>query len=517
MGCLAVLLSLVLFSLSWTTCYAALENFLQCMSTGDDESLNYIYPPTSPSYSSLMKSSQQNPRWLNSTVRKPLFFITPNSEAEIQASILCSTKHGLQVRVLSGGHDYEGLSYRSRTPFIVINLINLRSISIDMEDETAWVQSGAVIGELFYSIAQKSSVHGFPAGLCPSVGVGGHFSGGGFGTLVRKYGLAADHVIDANLIDANGRILNRETMGEDLFWAIRGGGGASFGVIVSWRIKLVQVPPTVTAFTLDKKLDQGAIKIVHRWQYVADKFPEDLFVRILIQSDGENKVKAQFQSLFLGRIEELIPLMNKSFPELGLRAQDCAEMTWIQSVLVSAGYPKSNSLDVLLSRTDQYQSFFKAKSDFVKEPIPESGLEGIWERFLEEELPFMIMDPFGGRMNDISESELPFPHRKGNLYNIQHMVKWVVDDDTATKKHVDWIRNIYEYMKPFVSNSPRAAYINYKDLDLGINQEGNASYAEAKVWGIKYFKGNFERLIRVKTNTDPTNFFRNEQSIPILP
>ncbi|XP_059668953.1 berberine bridge enzyme-like 23 [Cornus florida] len=503
MDCLAVLVSLALFSVSWTTCNAVHENFLQCMSTGhNNESLNYFYPPTSPSYSSLMKSSQQNPRWLNSTDQKPLFLITPNSESEIQASILCSRNHGLQVRVLSGGHDYEGLSYRS----------------IDMEDEAAWVQSGAVVGELYYSIAQKSPVHGFPAGICPSVGVGGHFGGGGFGTLVRKYGLAADQVIDANLIDVNGRILNRETMGEDLFWAIRGGGGASFGVIVSWKIKLVKVPPIVTAFSLDKKLDQGAIKIVHRWQYVANKFPEDLFIRILIQSDGESKgTKAQFQSLFLGRVNELIPLMNQSFPELGLSAQDCTEMTWIESVLYSAGYPKNHSVDVLLSRTDQYHSFFKGKSDFVKEPIPESGLQGIWERFLEEEIRLMIMDPFGGRMNDISESELPFPHRKGNLYNTQYLAKWVVDNDTATIKHVNWIRNLYEYMRPFVSNSPRAAYLNYKDLDLGINQEGNTSYAQAKVWGIKYFKGNFERLIRVKTNTDPTNFFRNEQSIPILP
>ena len=80
---------------------------------------------------------------------------------------------------------------------------------IYIEDETAWIQSGATLGELYYNIAKKSGILGFPAGVCPSVGVGGHFSGGGFGTLLRKYGLAANNVLDAYLIDANGKIMDR--------------------------------------------------------------------------------------------------------------------------------------------------------------------------------------------------------------------------------------------------------------------------------------------------------------------
>jgi hypothetical protein len=76
---------------------------------------------------------------------------------------------------------------------------------------------------------------------------------------------------------------------------------------------------------------------------------------------------------------------------------------------------------------------------------------------------------------------------------------------------------VYRYMKPYVSMFPRQAYVNYRDLDLGINKETNTSFPEASVWGTKYFKDNFYRLVRVKTKVDPDNFFRHEQSIPTLP
>ncbi|XP_004499702.2 berberine bridge enzyme-like 22 [Cicer arietinum] len=518
-----VVFMILSLSISYAASTSLDKSFMQCMLTIiGDYSKNIektVFNSSSLLYPKVLESLEQNPRWLNSS-NKPLLIVKPFHESEIQAAILCSKEIGVQIRVRSGGHDYEGLSYLCKTPFIMIDLIEIRSIKINLVDETAWIQAGATLGELYYKISKASKVHGFPAGLCASVGIGGHISGGGFGTLLRKYGLAADHVVDAYLIDANGRILDRKSMGEDVFWAIRGGSASSFGVVLAWKIRLVKVPSIVTVFSV-RTVEERAKKLFHRWQYIADKLHEDLFIRVVAQNDGSNSkqiIQAFFNSLFLGGKDKLIPIMNESFPELGLQAKDCIEMSWIQSVLYFAGYNNWDPPEFLLNRTTIYKSSFKAKSDYVKEPISETSLEGVWTMLLKEDtLALLIMDPYGGKMSEISESEIPFPHREGYLYNIQYMVKWEVNTIDESNKNLKWMEMVYRYMTPYVSKSPRAAYFNYRDLDLGSNKhDNNTSYSEASVWGSKYFKGNFRRLAKIKTKFDPQNFFRNEQSIPLL-
>ncbi|KAJ7015350.1 O-acetylstemmadenine oxidase-like [Populus alba x Populus x berolinensis] len=424
------------------------DSFIQCLSSKIPPQIslsNVVLTPNDSSFQFSLEYPIQNLRFYSPSTPKPLYIVTPLAYSHVQATVTCCRQHGLQITIRSGGHDYEGLSYTSDVPFVILDLFNLRSIIVDLEDNSAWVQAGSTVGELYYRIAERSPVHGFPAGICPTVGVGGHFSGGGFGTMLRKYGLASDHILDAHIVDVNGRVLDRGSMGEDLFWAIRGGGGASFGVILAWKVNLVHVPTTVTVFSVGRTLEQGATSLVHKWQHIGPNLDENLFIRVIIEAVGD----------------------------------------------ASKG-----------NRT------IKATTDFIEHPIAEPVLEKLWSWCLEEEKPILIMDPYGGRMEEISESETPFPYREGILYNIQYFVKWEDGDIMSSQRHINWIRSIYENMTPYVSKNPRGAYVNYRDLDLGKNDE-------AAKWGQKYFKNNFERLKIVKGMVDPYNFFAYEQSIPL--
>ncbi|KAF8028846.1 hypothetical protein BT93_E1496 [Corymbia citriodora subsp. variegata] len=523
-------LSLIILLLISTSCLTAVssplyvDEFILCLRELEAYlPYSQIYDQENPNFDTVLQSSAQNLRYLMPSMPKPGLVFFPLFETQVQDGVLCSKRSGIHLRVRSGGHDYEGLSYVSQieSPFLVMDMSNFRTVNVNLMEKTAWVMAGATIGEVYYRIAEKSPVHGFPAGICTSLGVGGHITGGAYGSLMRKYGLGVDNVLNARIVDVDGQTHDRAEMGEDLFWAIRGGGGGSFGIILEWKIKLVPVPSTVTVFTVTRTLEQGATKLLHRWQQVVDKLDQNLFIRVMIQvvtaggGKAERSVRTSYNALFLGTANQLLTVMQKSFPELGLNRSDCIEMSWIQSVLYMAGYPSGTPPEVLLEGKSRFKNFFKGKSDFVRYPIPETALEGLWKRLVEEDSPLLIWIPFGGMMSKISESSTPFPHRKGTIFMIQYLSLWDNASEDAAK-HMDWIGRLYNYTAPYVSKFPREAYVNFRDLDLGMNKNGT-SFIPASVWVPKYYKGNFARLVQVKTKVDPDNYFRHEQSIPPLP
>ncbi|XP_042029447.1 berberine bridge enzyme-like 18 [Salvia splendens] len=499
------------------------DDFLECLIDQFERSnsaTDIIYTPRNATYASLLLAHNLRPA--SAAPERPGLIVTPLHVSEIQAAVSCSRKLGIQIRVRSGGHDYEGLSYTSAgAPFVAVDMRNFRSVTIDAEAKTAWVQVGATLGQLYYTLSRESDTLAFPAGVCPTVGIGGHFSGGGYGMISRRHALAADNIVDARLVNAAGEVLDRSTMGEDLFWAIRGGGGTSFGIVVEFKVKLVTVPEIVTVFNVTRTLEENATELIGKWQEIADKVDENLLLRLFLNPDispatGKNTVAASFTSLYLGKAEELLPIMQKEFPELGLRKHDCIEMRWIETFLYMSGL-QNQTLETLIDRTPQgffLRSYYKGKSDFVSDPIPASGLNEMWKLLEGEDGVQLELSPYGGALSTFSESETPFPHRRGTRFMIHYAVLWADPDESGSR--IDWIRRLYNVMEPYVMRNPRAAYFNYRDLDIGRNNEGNTSYEQARVWGMSYFKGNFRRLVRVKTKFDPSNFFRNEQSIPPL-
>ncbi|KAJ0763683.1 putative tetrahydroberberine oxidase [Helianthus annuus] len=399
---------------------------------------------------------------------------------------------------------------------MILDMFNFRAVDVNITAETAVVQVGAQLGDLYYRIWEKSKVHGFPAGACPTVGAGGHISGAGYGTMIRKYGLTVDHVIDAKIVNVNGKVLDRKAMGEDLFWAIRGAGGSSFCVILSFTVKLVPVPKVTTVFRVEKTMEQNLTDIILKWQSVMSTIDHDLFIRLLLQPKEVNKkntVRGTFMSLFLGDSNRLLGLMSKTFPELGLKKEDCFEVSWIQSALYWANFDFNQTKpELLLDRHTDIVKFLKRKADYVQTPIPKVGLTAILNKLIELGDVGLVFNPYGGRMNEVPANATPMPHRAGNLYKIQYSLNWEETDPKATEKNMNQCKVMFEFMTNYVSKNPRGAFLNYRDFDIGVNS--GDGFNSGKIYGEKYFKGNFERLVKVKTSVDPDNFFRNEQSIP---
>nr|XP_043627831.1 berberine bridge enzyme-like 15 [Erigeron canadensis] len=505
------------------------HTFQQCLSsTIQTHYTTTFYTPNNPNFTTLLNSTAENLRFTTPSTPKPKAIFTPLNKNHIQTAVICAKKLNIQLRFRSGGHDYEGVSYTSvmNLPFIVIDMSKLRAIKVNLEDNSVWVEAGATIGELYYRVAQESKTHGVAAGIFTSLGIGGHITGGAYGSMLRKYGLGVDNALDTVIINAKGKILDRKTMGEDVFWAIRGGGGGSYGVIVSWKLRLVPVPGTVTVFNVPRTLEQGAIKILDKWQQVGHKLDEDLFLRVITTATNitgttnKRTITTTYNALFLGETDRLLEIMKHSFPELNLHKSDCTEMSWLESVMFMSSFPNNVPTTFLLTGKPAFLFYMKAKSDFVRTPIPETGLKIILEKYLATELdnlPTMLWTPYGGMMERIPESSTPFPHRNGVLFMIQYVNGWATSDNEVMKKQYKWIRDVYEYMGQYVSNDPREAYMNYRDFDLGMNDK-NASFETARSsWGRRYYKDdNFMRLVKIKTKFDPDNFFRHEQSIPVL-
>ncbi|KAI3802452.1 hypothetical protein L1987_30584 [Smallanthus sonchifolius] len=498
----------------FTSCltHFGVHNFSTLSSLNNDSSVYY----------QLLNISIHNLRFSGSLLPKPVVIVFPEKKEQLANTVICARQSGLQIRVRCGGHSYEGASSVAMNggQFVVIDLTRLDRVSVDVSSGTAWVEGGATLGQTYCAIAESTSVYGFSAGSCPTVGVGGHISGGGFGLLSRKYGLAADNVVDAVLVTADGELLNRAAMGEDVFWAIRGGGGGVWGIVYAWNIKLSSIPDTVTCFIVSRSgTKEQVVDMVNKWQHVAPTLPDDFYVSSFVGTglpEQENKpgLSATFKGLCLGPKAKAILIMNQNFPELKIMKNDGKEMSWIESVLFFSGIGDENSVSDLKNRLLQDKIYYKAKSDYVREPISRLGLTTMLDILEKQRKGYVILDPYGGMMETISSDSIPFPHRKGNLFTIQYLVEWKETDNDKADDYIAWIRGFHGSMTPYVTQDPRAAYVNYMDVDLGVMNWVKPKVELGRECGEKYFGNNYDRLVKAKTEIDPFNVFRHQQSIP---
>jgi FAD/FMN-containing dehydrogenase len=199
-----------------------------------------IIRPADPAYDNARHA------WNAMIDKRPALVARPRGTAEVARLVLFARRHGLEIAVRCGGHGTSGQS--TTEGGLVIDLGNMRGVRVDPTARRAWVQSGALLRD----VDREAQLHGLATtgGVVSHTGVGGLTIGGGYGYLGRRFGLACDNVLSAEVLTANGEALTASPdENPDLYWGIRGGGG-NFGIVTSFEFQLHPFGPDILSVDL---------------------------------------------------------------------------------------------------------------------------------------------------------------------------------------------------------------------------------------------------------------------------
>jgi len=221
--------------------------------------------------------------WNGAVCRRPAIIAFCNQPEDVQAALRAARQHGLPLSVRGGGHDWAGRALSDDG--LVIDLTGMRDVTVDAHAHVASVAGGALAKD----VAVAAGAHNLVAALgnCGMVGMAGLTLGGGYGPLNGSCGLAADNLLGAEIVLADGRRVTTGPDAErDLFWALRGGGG-NFGVVTSLRVRLYEARHLLTGTITYGWNEAGAV--LRRYAAFAATVPDELGVPVAIMSgqDGE--------------------------------------------------------------------------------------------------------------------------------------------------------------------------------------------------------------------------------------
>jgi hypothetical protein len=419
------------------------------------------------------------------TQLSPRVRVVAASATAVSATILWATNIGLGFAIRSGGHSFEGFS---QSPDLVIDVRGIAGIKLSADKKSVSVGSGSSLGSVYEALA--SSQRAIPAGTCFSVGVAGHSLGGGFGLLGRPFGLACDSVLSMEVVDASGQIHNvSEQENPDLFWALRGGGNGSFGVVTNFNFRTSTVNPVAKfGITWGKSPAQG-VKVVRAWQQWMEDLPSSITCTLHLTRENGGLIKVHVAGLSV-QSESRLRVELKRLQTLAGQAQDFSTrtMTFSQAARVfNGGGPPYDSV------------LMKGKSDYVMEPLTDQGILTLLNGLQNAPGEIAVLfDSYGGAINKVAADATAFVHRGNTRYSIQYYMQW--DSPQASVANMAMMQALYSSMRPFVSGG---AYVNYCDLDLA------DGYARA------YWGDNLPRLMKIKAQVDPQNIFRHAQSVPL--
>lgn len=392
-----------------------------------------------------------------------------HSPAEVAETIRLARDTGQHLAPRGGGHCFAG---RSTTDGIILDTRPMRTVSV--AGDVATIGAGALLGDIYDALGDRT----IPAGCGPMVGIAGLTLGGGLGILGRQYGLTCDSLLAAQVVLADGRIVDcAEDRHPDLFWALRGAGGGQFGVVTSFTFRTVAAP-TLTAFHLRWPKAEAA-KVIEAWTFASPNASDALAASLLVSANAKGTTVNLFGATQGPRseVDALIGISPETATYERLSFRDT------KRYLAAVGELWAEPGDSI------------SKSEFFTDPLPADSVAELVDQLdrnpgQARELDFM---PMGGAYNRMPVGATAFAHRDARF-----LVKHAAIDQGAARR---WLDESWATVRPWGTGG---VYPNFPDPYL-------------TDWATAYHGVNLDRLRAVKAQYDPQGFFRFHQSIEESP
>jgi FAD/FMN-containing dehydrogenase len=429
---------------------------------------------------------------------RPAAVVQSATPADVAATLAVVRGLRLPTAIRSGGHSVAG---RSSTDGVVLDVTPMRSVAV--AGEVATVGAGVRLGDLYDALAE----HGLtiPAGCGPSVGIAGLTLGGGLGILGRKHGLTCDHLLGAQVVLADGRIVDCDEHHDGaLFWALRGAGGGHFGVVTSLVFRTVPAPAT-TVFHLVWP-PATAAAVVQAWQAFAPDAPDELdaTLRLTAAGDGERAPGVEVVGSVLDGEADAAELLGELVVRVGADPVEASRrhLPHRAAKRYLEGLGSVEDRERLGPERPPQPGHLYTKSEFFRRPLPGETVATLVEHLTQGLAPGQSREvdflPWGGAYNRVPADATAFA-RRGERFLAQHLVQVSADAAPAERGAArDWLARSWTLVHPWGSGG---VYPNFPDPDL-------------QDWAHAYHGTNYDRLRRVKAAYDPGGLFRFHQSLP---
>jgi hypothetical protein len=362
--------------------------------------------------------------------RRPAVIVQPTGTADVRRAVAFAAAHQLLLAVKCGGHSFSGMSTCDRG--MMIDLSGMRGVRVDPKAKRAWVEGGSLLG----MVDHEAAAHGLVTtlGTVSHTGVGGLTTGGGFGRLARKFGLAVDNVISVDVVTADGQVRHADaTENADLYWGVRGGGG-NFGVVTTFEFQLHPQPAQFVAGNLVYPIAKARDIL----RFLADygpQAPDEMYVDFsMAQPPGGKDGVVAMQVCYCGDHAErdLAPLRKVGTPMAdSVKATDYV------------AFQRRGDM------TDPRAQALYMKSGFTT-GISEPLISGILDNFDPHptRATLVFTQPAGGAISRVPVTACAFPHRHAAL-SLMHAVAWKTGDDAAP--HMASARKYWATIEPLTS------------------------------------------------------------------